>query len=67
MRIRFTIFGFEVWALEFGQPGEEVEYEAVDDTGITGGSAHNFERDTTPIDPSGEEPWYEDRGFGFRK
>lgn len=63
MSVRFTVFGYEVWALEWGDsPATEVDPE-----GITGVGGQCFERDMDPPTPSNEEPWY-DRGssFGFR-
>lgn len=57
MRLRFTIAGYEVWALEFDR-----EEAAQEPSGITGGTSLYTERDMNP--PTNEEPWYEDR-FGF--
>lgn len=47
MRLRFTVFGVEVWVLDFSRDddAEQVE-ECV--AGLTGGSSHNFERDLDP-------------------
>jgi hypothetical protein len=63
MRIRFAVFGVEVWTLEFGD--EPMEEEPVEQSGITGGSAQNFERDYAPATPEDRYRWEEDR-FGFR-
>lgn len=43
---------------------EHTEEHTLDHTEITGGSAHNFERDLVPLNADGEEPW--DDGFGFQ-
>lgn len=58
---QIRLLGTEVFACVFGS--EDSEYEE-DETGISGGSAQNFERDGNPPDPMREEPW-EDR-LGFR-
>lgn len=61
------LFSWEVdGALEVHVTTEEAEEEDEDDPdGITGGSGGLFERDVNPPDPMGEEPWYEDKTFGF--
>jgi hypothetical protein len=60
MRLRLTIFGHEVWALELENAEEEVGPE------IGGGSMHNYDRDLDPLDPTPGEEWYgDDRKFGF--
>ena len=71
MRIRLTVLGIELWCLEFSLIGDETEVEEDEEVAVLGGgSAHNFERDTTPLDPAdhyGEWEW-EDRKrppFGF--
>ena len=67
MIVRFTVFGYEVWALEFG---ETVEEEAEEEQQIGAGSTHNFDRDTEPYSPDDRWIWPWDdkhRGFGFRK
>lgn len=64
MRLRFTILGYEVAAIEFDRADEQEVEDAP--CGMEGGSGHNFERDMNPPGPSGEEPWV-DRGFGFRR
>lgn len=69
MKLRFTIFGIEIWAIEFGNGPQweivdEGQEQSYDD--IASGTSHNFERDLNPPDPSNEESWYEDRKrFGF--
>jgi len=59
VRLRFTVFGWEVAAVELDHD------EAVEDAEKCpgGGSAHDFERDTTPLDTNERyAPW---DGFGF--
>ena len=70
MRIRFTLFGREVWCLEIGRIVAEDEGETDEflDAHIKGGETHNFERDTTPLDPAdhyGSWEWEDRNGFGF--
>lgn len=62
MRLVWRVFGYEV--LSVGLEDEVIVEEAP--TGITGGGGQNFERDGNPLNASGEEPYWEDRGFGFR-
>lgn len=63
MRLVWRLFGYEVLSIGLEQEAlEEVEPP----TGITGGGGAFFERDGNPPNPSGEEPYWEDRGFGFR-
>lgn len=71
MRLRFTVFGYEVCALELqNQDVAGVLAEAIaeyaDDQEVPqmgGGAGHNFERDLAPPNPSGEEPWVDRFGF----
>ena len=65
MRISFTLFGREVWSLEWARADCGCAEE--EDTGlIGGGSSHDFERDTTPLDPADHYGEWEDRTrFGF--
>lgn len=66
IRYTFRVFGIPVFTLD------AFHYELVDDesdTGnIGGGSAHNFERDYSPLSPDDRYGWeWEDKkGFGFR-
>lgn len=59
MRIRLAILGVEVFCLSVGSP----EPEDDDQPRIGGGETHNFERDTTPLDPADH---YGEWEFGFR-
>lgn len=65
MILRLTIFGHEVLSIELG-PSAEAEAEP--ESTIGGGSTHNFERDTEPLDPTDHYGEWEDKhkGFGFR-
>lgn len=62
MRWVFRFLGFEIFSVD------TIEYALIDEDeespAIGGGSAHNFERDGSPLDALGEEPW--DNYFGFR-
>jgi len=66
--VRYTlrVLGFAVLSLD------KTEYELVEDESdaahIEGGSAHNFERDFSPLSPTSHHEWeWEDRkGFGFK-
>lgn len=66
MIIRLTVFGIEVFCLTLGNlviQTEDDEDEEEEPTGkIGGGSGHNFERDTTPLDPTDHFGEWE---FGF--
>ncbi len=65
MRVRLRLCGFTVCSLTFDAgPALEILEDAPQ--GLTGGSGHNFERDVDPLNPSREEPWYDDRRFGFQ-
>ena len=64
MRIRLVILGTEVWSLHLGRC--ECEDDTGEDTLIGGGTGHDFERDTSPLDPTDHYGEWEDRaGFGF--
>lgn len=56
---RLRLFGFEVASLER-------EDEQPEEGGITGGSTHNFEKDTDPLDPDDRYNWDTEDRFGFR-
>jgi len=64
MRLRLTIFGYEVLCIDLG-PSDEAEAEP---EALSAGATHNFERDTTPLDPTDHYGEWEDKhkGFGFR-
>lgn len=63
MRIRLLLLGTEVWSLHIGN----CECPEDDETTVVGGgSSHDFERDTTPLDPTDHYGEWEDRSrFGF--
>lgn len=69
MRLRLRVFGRTIcsFTVDTGPVLELVEEEECLEPvhGITGGGAHNFERDVAPLAANHEEPWYDDR-FGFR-
>lgn len=72
MRLRCTVFGREICAVELlKQTPEELLAEVIDGleeespAGITGGPGGAFERDDRPYTSDDRyEPW-EDRRFGF--
>lgn len=67
MKMTVSILGTEVFSVELLILGGTAETpEEVECDGIRGGESHNFERDTNPLDPSREEPWYDEDRFGFR-
>lgn len=70
MRLRLSILGQEVWSLQWCN---DCDCADDDDTGprsgIAAGEAHNFERDTAPLDPTDHYGEWEDKkrfGFGVR-
>lgn len=64
--VRFTLRLFGVPIISVDRVCYEFEYEE-ETARIEGGSAHNFERDFTPIAPEDRYNWeWTDRGFGFR-
>ena len=71
MRIRLVILGTEVWSLHWGDCDCEAEADDTEDESgavtIHGGETHDFERDTTPLDPADHYGEWEDktRRFGF--
>lgn len=60
------ILGTEVWSLHWGAcECAETETEDIE-TVIGGGYSHDFERDTTPLDPADHYGEWEDKTrFGF--
>jgi hypothetical protein len=65
MRYVLRLFGVPVVSLTVEQL---VEYEETEEAPtVGGGSAHNFERDGSPLSPESRYEWeWEDRrGFGF--
>ena len=62
MRLVWRVLRVEVLSIGLEQDGFEEEAP----TGITGGGGACFERDGNPLNACGEEPLWEDRGFGFR-
>lgn len=70
MKIQLRVFGIEVFSLHLGDDAADIlarllgqEDEVEDDTGLVGGgSSHNFERDTEPLDPADH---YGEWEFGF--
>jgi hypothetical protein len=69
VRIRLVILGTEVWSLHWGDCDCDAGDDIEDDdphTVIHGGETHDFERDTTPLDPADHYGEWEDRKrFGF--
>lgn len=68
MKIRLMILGTEVWSLHWGHCDCDDD-EAGEDTTMLGGSGHDFERDTAPLDPTDHYGEWEDKkrfGFGMR-
>jgi hypothetical protein len=63
VRLVWRVLGYEVLSVGLEQ---ELLLEEETPVGITGGGGQNFERDGNPINACGEEPYWEDRGFGFR-
>jgi hypothetical protein len=77
MRLVFTVFGYEVWALEAQRQdpaemlaaaiaelsGDEMYQSATEQHTIGAGETHNFDRDCNPPSPVGEEPWVDRFGF----
>ena len=61
-----SILGAEVFSVELLILGGTVEAPEEGECGIRGGEGGSFERDTNPLDPSREEPWYDEDRFGFR-
>jgi hypothetical protein len=55
---RLRLFGWEIASLERDDEEEPMP-------GITGGSSHNFDRDTEPLNPDDRYDWDIDK-FGFR-
>lgn len=73
MRIRLSILGQELWSLQWCADCDclaEDEIEETTTAPLVGGSGtHDFERDTTPLDPTDHYGEWEDRkrfGFGGR-
>ena len=66
MKIRLLLLGTEVWSLHWGRcECADTEEET---TVVGGGSSHDFERDTAPLDPADHYGEWEDRAprrFGF--
>lgn len=67
MRIRLTVLGTEVWCLQIGGCDcPDLDDDGGDDREVAGGSSHDFERDTAPLDPTDHYGEWEDRKrFGF--
>lgn len=66
MRIRLLILGTEVWSLHWGECDCDSDDEDQTEADILGGSSHDFERDTAPLDPTDHYGEWEDRKrFGF--
>jgi hypothetical protein len=63
VRLVWGVLGYEILSVGLEQ---ELLLEEEAPTGITGGSGACFERDGNPLNAVGEEPLWEDRGFGFR-
>lgn len=64
-RLRLTVLGQELWCLQWGDC-DCAEGDAEDAAVLGGGSAHDFERDTAPLDPADHYGEWEDRRrFGF--
>lgn len=68
MRFRWTVFGHEITTIEFGGSDDDVTQAIRELLGgdITGGSAHNFERDGSPLDPNDRYDGWDDKKLGFR-
>lgn len=62
MRLVLRVLGYELCSIGLEDEAMEEEPPA----GITGGGSMAFERDVNPLNASGEEPYWEDRGFGSR-
>jgi hypothetical protein len=68
MRIVVRVFGIPVLTVDV-MDGVVSDEEDECGSHIEGGSAHNFERDVTPVTPEDRYNWdWEDKrgGFGFR-
>ena len=74
MRVRLSILGQEIWSLQWcadcdcDEDDDDTPSTPVKTT-VAGGETHNFERDTTPLDPADHYGEWEDRkrfGFGVR-
>lgn len=64
MKLRLTIFGFEMFSLELVKT-VSLALELEDGT-VLGGEGHNFERDPAPLSPDDRyAPDWEWKGFGF--
>ena len=63
--ISVYLFGREVFALNLNRD-KPAEPPGPPPPRMEAGSGHNFERDSNPPNPSGEEPWWPDDRFGFR-
>lgn len=71
MKIELRVFGVEVFSLRLGDDAADIlsrllgtdDEEDDEETGqVGGGSSHNFERDTEPLDPADHFGEWE---FGF--
>lgn len=69
MRIRLAVLGMEVWSVQWCADCDCVPAEDTDETDTTrigGAGTHDFERDTSPLDPTDHYGEWEDRTrFGF--
>lgn len=68
MKLSVSILGQEVWSVHLCR-GCGCAETVDDDTAILGGSGHDFERDTAPLDPTDHYGEWEDKkrfGFGVR-
>ena len=68
MRLSLSILGTEVVGLRWGDCGcdRDDDGTAEEEAAILGGSSHDFERDTAPLDPADHYGEWEDRKrFGF--
>lgn len=61
------VLGTEIWSLHWGGCDCEAEETEESGTAIHGGETHDFERDTTPLDPTDHYgDWEDSTRFGFR-
>lgn len=66
MRIRLSVLGQELWSLQWCADCDCTAEEEESGPLLGGSGTHDFERDTTPLDPTDHYGEWEDRKrFGF--